>query len=65
MPGGPLDPVLASIGYRLNNATPAQVLFAWLKSKGIVIVTYVSYSSPFYTPDLDIVLINAGPVPLW
>jgi len=40
MPGGPLDPVLARIAKRLGpNATPAQVLFAWIHSKGVVIVT--------------------------
>lgn len=39
-PGGPLDPVLARIGTRIG-ATPAQVIFAWLKSKNIVIVTCV------------------------
>jgi len=37
-PGGPVDPVLKAIGLRLG-ATPAQVIFAWVKSKGAVIVT--------------------------
>jgi len=37
-PGGPVDPVLKTIGLRLG-ATPAQVLFSWVKSKGAVIVT--------------------------
>jgi len=37
-PGGPVDPVLVAIGQRLG-ATPAQVIFAWLKRKGVVIVT--------------------------
>ncbi|KAI5117359.1 hypothetical protein M0805_002473 [Coniferiporia weirii] len=37
-PGGPVDPVLKSIGERIG-ATPAQVIFAWVKSKGAVIVT--------------------------
>ncbi|KLO14798.1 Aldo/keto reductase [Schizopora paradoxa] len=37
-PGGPVDPVLKSIGLRLG-ATPAQVIFSWVKSKGAVIVT--------------------------
>ncbi|THH03350.1 hypothetical protein EW145_g6328 [Phellinidium pouzarii] len=37
-PGGPVDPVLKSIGDRIG-ATPAQVIFAWVKSKGVAIVT--------------------------
>jgi len=37
-PGGPVDQVLTTIGVRIG-ATPAQVIFAWLKSKGVVIVT--------------------------
>lgn len=37
-PGGPLDPVLAKIALRIGG-TPAQVIFAWLRQKGIVIVT--------------------------
>ncbi|KAL5524716.1 hypothetical protein ACEPAF_9861 [Sanghuangporus sanghuang] len=40
-PGGPVDPVLKSVGERLG-ATPAQVIFSWVKSKGIVIVTTTS-----------------------
>ncbi|EJC98889.1 Aldo/keto reductase [Fomitiporia mediterranea MF3/22] len=40
-PGGPVDPVLKTIGKRLG-ATPAQVIFAWVKSKGAVIVTTTS-----------------------
>lgn len=39
-PGGPLDKPLAQIGARLQ-ATPDQVLMAWAKSKGVVVVTYV------------------------
>ena len=38
-PGGPVDPVLKAIGKRLN-ATPAQVIFAWVKAKGVVIADY-------------------------
>ncbi|PAV17489.1 Aldo keto reductase [Pyrrhoderma noxium] len=37
-PGGPVDAVLDAIGKRIN-ATPAQVIFAWLRSKGVIIVT--------------------------
>ena len=37
-PGGPVDVVLEKIGERIG-ATPAQVIFSWLKSKEIVIVT--------------------------
>ncbi|KZV83787.1 Aldo/keto reductase [Exidia glandulosa HHB12029] len=37
-PGGPLDPVLFRIANRING-TPAQVIFAWLRFKGIMIVT--------------------------
>jgi len=37
-PGGPVDPVLETIGKRIG-ATPAQVIFLWVKSKGAVIVT--------------------------
>ncbi|KAH8104994.1 Aldo/keto reductase [Phellopilus nigrolimitatus] len=37
-PGGPVDHVLSNIGERIG-ATPAQVIFSWVKSKGVVIVT--------------------------
>ncbi|KZV89901.1 hypothetical protein EXIGLDRAFT_721004 [Exidia glandulosa HHB12029] len=37
-PGGPLDPVLARIAKRIGG-TPAQVIFAWLRQKGVIIVT--------------------------
>ena len=40
MPGGALDPVLASIAQRLD-ATPAQVIFAWVRSKRAIIITDV------------------------
>ena len=40
MPGGPVDVVLETIGKRIG-ATSAQVIFAWVRSKGAVIVTYV------------------------
>ena len=39
-PGGPLDKPLARIAKRLG-ATTDQVLMAWAKSKGVVVVTYV------------------------
>ena len=41
-PGGPLDKPLKQIGTRLN-ATPDQVLMAWAKQKGVVVVTCVFY----------------------
>lgn len=37
-PGGPVDSVLQTIGFRIG-ATPAQVIFAWVRAKGVVIVT--------------------------
>jgi len=37
-PGGPLDKPLQQIGARLN-VTPDQVLMAWAKAKGVVVVT--------------------------
>ncbi|KAH8104968.1 NADP-dependent oxidoreductase domain-containing protein [Phellopilus nigrolimitatus] len=37
-PGGPVDQVLSNIGERIG-ATPAQVIFLWVKRKGVVIVT--------------------------
>ncbi|KZS91439.1 Aldo/keto reductase [Sistotremastrum niveocremeum HHB9708] len=40
-PGGPLDAPLNKIAERLN-ATPDQVLLAWVKAKGAVTVTYSS-----------------------
>lgn len=43
-PGGPIDPVLQTIGKRIGG-TPAQVIFKWLQSKGVVIVTSVTYYS--------------------
>lgn len=33
-----MDPVLSSIGERIGGS-PAQVIFKWLQSKGVVIVT--------------------------
>ncbi len=38
MPGGPVDKPLNEISSRLN-AKPEQVLLAWAKSKGVVVVT--------------------------
>lgn len=43
-PGGPVDPVLARVAKRLK-ATPTQVIFSWVKAKGVVIVTYVTSPS--------------------
>ena len=37
-PGGSVDHVLQAIGDRIGG-TPAQVIFKWLQSKGVVIVT--------------------------
>lgn len=38
LPGGPVDPVVSQIAARLN-ATPAQILLAWVRAKGVVVVT--------------------------
>jgi len=38
MPGGPLDPVLEKIA-KARGATPAQIIFSWVHSKRVVIVT--------------------------
>ena len=38
MPGGALDKPLAEISAKLN-AKPEQVLLAWVKAKGAVVVT--------------------------
>lgn len=43
-PGGPLDKPLKEIGARLQ-ATPDQILLAWAKSKGVVVVTFVLFFS--------------------
>lgn len=40
-PGGPVDSVLARAAKRLN-ATPTQIIFSWVKAKGVVIVTTTS-----------------------
>ncbi|KAL9711306.1 hypothetical protein Ac2012v2_005846 [Leucoagaricus gongylophorus] len=40
-PGGPVDAALAKAAKRLN-ATPAQIIFLWIKAKGAVIVTTTS-----------------------
>jgi len=37
-PGGPLDPVLATIARRIGG-TPGQVIFKWAHAKGFVVVT--------------------------
>lgn len=39
-PGGAVDAPVATIGARLG-ATPEQVLLAWAKAKGTLVVTYV------------------------
>jgi len=44
LPGGALDKPLTTIGKRLN-ATPDQVLMAWAKAKGVVVVTTSSKES--------------------
>ena len=38
MPGGPVDKPVNDIASRLN-AKPEQVLLAWAKSKGVIVVT--------------------------
>ncbi|KAH8109238.1 Aldo/keto reductase [Phellopilus nigrolimitatus] len=57
-PGGPVDQVLSNIGERIG-ATPAQVIFSWVKSKGVVIVTTTTkkerleeYLAVAYLPEL-------------
>ncbi|KAG6846219.1 hypothetical protein H0H93_015360, partial [Arthromyces matolae] len=44
LPGGPLDKPLNEIAERLG-ATPDQVIFAWVKAKGAVVVTTSSKKS--------------------
>jgi hypothetical protein len=39
-PGGPVDKPLKAAADRIG-ATPAQVIFLWVQSKGVTIVTYV------------------------
>lgn len=47
-PGGPLDAPLKKIASRLG-ATTDQVLLAWTKAKGAVVVTYVRVARHFFT----------------
>lgn len=42
-PGGPVDAALNAAA-TLRGATPAQILFAWVRAKGAVIVTLVLWS---------------------
>ena len=42
-PGGPVDKPVNDIASRLQ-VKPEQVLLAWAKSKGVVVVTYVQFS---------------------
>ena len=42
MPGGPVDKPIQRAADRLQ-ATPAQVILSWVRSKGVVIVTSVSH----------------------
>jgi len=39
-PGGPVDEPVLAAAKRLG-ATPAQIILAWVRSKGLAIVTYV------------------------
>lgn len=41
-PGGPVDSPVQAAAKRLN-ATPTQVILAWVRSKGVVPVTYVLF----------------------
>ncbi|KAG9120381.1 hypothetical protein FRC07_004148 [Ceratobasidium sp. 392] len=60
LPGGKLDAVLDNIATRLGpKVTPGQVIFSWIRAKGVVIVTTTSrkeriqeYLSIFDLPDL-------------
>lgn len=45
-PGGPVDKPIQVAAERLG-ATPAQVIFLWVRSKGVTIVTYVTHLLPF------------------
>jgi len=40
-PGGPVDKVIKAAGKRLK-ATDDQILLAWTKAKGAVVLTYVA-----------------------
>jgi len=57
-PGGPLDPVLATIARRIGG-TPGQVIFKWAHAKGFVVVTTTArrtrldeYLGVVHLPDL-------------
>jgi len=47
-PGGPVDAPVAAAA-KLRGATPAQILLAWVKAKGAVIVTSVAYRKDITT----------------
>ncbi|KAF9511664.1 hypothetical protein BS47DRAFT_1144129 [Hydnum rufescens UP504] len=74
LPGGPVDSVIARIAERLG-ATPAQVIFLWVKAKGSVIVTTTSrsermdeYVAAGDLPDLteqDVEAIDKAGAPKW
>jgi hypothetical protein len=55
-PGGPVDKPLEEAAKRLG-ITTTQVIFLWLKSKGIVIVTYV-FRLPFF--DMSLFILPIG-----
>lgn len=44
-PGGPVDKPVNAAAKRLG-ATPTQVILTWVRSKGVVIVTYVRKGQP-------------------
>lgn len=46
-PGGPVDEPVNAAAKRLG-ATPTQVILSWVRSKGVVIVTYVLGSAKLY-----------------
>jgi diketogulonate reductase-like aldo/keto reductase len=64
-PGGPLDPVLATIAQRIGG-TPGQVIFKWAHAKRFVVVTTTErrtrldeYLGVFHLPDLTLDEIEA------
>ena len=61
-PGGPLDPVLASIARRIGG-TPGQVIFKWAHAKGFVVVTTTSRLTRLHEY-LDVVHLRASPSPI-
>ena len=49
LPGGPVDAPVAAAA-KLRGVTPTQILLAWVKAKGAVIVTSVASQRYHHTP---------------